>query len=264
MKFRTFAIATSVAFSMIALGDREASASGDYLSGPDTQYCNLAAKQEERARGLPDSLLQALSIAESGRRNETTRQLVAWPWTVMAENEGRYFPSKTAAVTAVNELLARGVKNIDVGCMQINLMHHGDAFDSVETALDPESNVAYGARYLAALYRETDSWFTAVKRYHSAKPKYHLPYRGRVFRIWRHIKERRLAAGTSQTAAETHQRIRKSSNLGKIRPQTIPISDGEAPIAIETQQNRWRDAYHRAGEALSEFERRSSALRPGG
>ena len=111
MKFRALIIATSVALSVVAFGNRAAVASGDYLSGPATQFCTIAAKQEERARGLSDSLLQALSLAESGRRNETTRQLVAWPWTVMAEKEGRFFPSKTAAVTAVNELLARGVKN---------------------------------------------------------------------------------------------------------------------------------------------------------
>ena len=73
----------------------------------------------------------------------------------MAEGEGRYFPTKNEAVAAVRELQLRGIRNVDVGCMQVNLMHHGDAFESIEAALEPEINVAYGARYLAALHRET-------------------------------------------------------------------------------------------------------------
>ena len=81
-----------------------------------------------------------------------------------------------------------GVQKIDISCMQKNLMQHKKAFPSIEAAFDPAINVAYGAKYLAALHRETSSWFTAVKRYHSAHPKFHLPYRGRVFRIWRNIK----------------------------------------------------------------------------
>tara|TARA_B100000161_G_C33284079_1_gene295611 strand:- start:92 stop:496 length:405 start_codon:yes stop_codon:yes gene_type:complete len=85
-----------------------------------------------------------------------------------------------------------GVQKIDVGCTQINLMHHKKAFPSIEAAFDPAINVAYGAKYLAALHRETSSRFTAVKRYHSAHPKFHLPYQGRVFRIGRNIKTKHL------------------------------------------------------------------------
>ena len=79
-----------------------------------------------------------------------------------------------------------------VDCMQINLMHHKKAFPSIDAAFDPAINVDYGAKYLAALHRETSSWFTTVKRYHSAHPNFHLPNRGRVFRIWRNIKTKHL------------------------------------------------------------------------
>ena len=71
------------------------------------------------------------------------------------------------AVEAVKELQRRGTRNIDVGCMQINLLYHSDAFDSIESAFEPSINVAYGAKYLSALHNETGSWFTAVRRYHS-------------------------------------------------------------------------------------------------
>ena len=103
--------------------------------------------------------------------------------------------------------MAKGesVQNIDISCMQINLMHHKKAFPSFEAAFDPAINVAYKAKYLAELHRETSSWFTAVKRYDSAHPKCHLPYRGRVFRICRNIKTKHLERHAHRTTKEwTH------------------------------------------------------------
>ncbi len=50
-----------------------------YLDDAKTKYCLTAARREERMRDVPDALIQALSVAESGRCNERTRQLVAWP-----------------------------------------------------------------------------------------------------------------------------------------------------------------------------------------
>ena len=94
----------------------------------------------------------------------------------MAKGEGRYYPKKVATIAAAKNTQAVGVQNIDVSCMQKNLMHHKKAFPSIEAAFDPAINVAYGATYLTALHRETSSWFTAVKRYHSARPKFHLRY----------------------------------------------------------------------------------------
>lgn len=67
--------------------------------------------------------------------------------------KGRYFATKEEAVRAVKKLQAQGVKSIDVGCMQINLAYHGDAFDSIEDALDPETNVTYGAKFLLQFVR---------------------------------------------------------------------------------------------------------------
>ncbi|MDZ7712446.1 MAG: hypothetical protein U5L06_04740 [Rhodovibrio sp.] len=69
----------------------------------------------------------------------------------MAEGRGRYLPSKAAAIAEVRDLQARGVSNIDVGCMQVNLHWHGDAFESLEQAFDPAYNVAYAAAFLLDL-----------------------------------------------------------------------------------------------------------------
>ena len=76
-----------------------------------------------------------------------------WPWTVNAEGQGAFYDTKAEAVAAVRAMQARGVRSIDVGCGQINLMHHPDAFASLEQAFDPQANAAYAARFLKELSR---------------------------------------------------------------------------------------------------------------
>jgi hypothetical protein len=73
---------------------------------------------------------------------------------------------------------------MDVGCMQINMMYHGDAFTSIEQAFDPAANVAYAARFLKQLYAKMGSWHEAAGRYHSATPIYNQRYKEKIARLW--------------------------------------------------------------------------------
>jgi hypothetical protein len=57
-----------------------------------------------------------------GPWDKISRSGFAWPWTVTAHGRGQFYPSKQAAIAAVRKLKAKGVKNIDGGCMQVNLM----------------------------------------------------------------------------------------------------------------------------------------------
>jgi hypothetical protein len=111
----------------------------------------------------------------------------------MAEGQGRYLPTKTAAIDEVRQLQARGIGNIDVGCMQVNLHHHPDAFFSLEQAFDPASNVAYAARFLRSLFADSGAWDEAAGRYHSATPELKDPYRDKVVQIW--SREQRMDFG---------------------------------------------------------------------
>jgi hypothetical protein len=83
--------------------------------------CESAIAQQERAQRIPPQLLHAISIVESGRWSKGEQENTAWPWTVMAEGKGRYLPSKSAAIREVRALQRRGIRNIDVGCMQVNM-----------------------------------------------------------------------------------------------------------------------------------------------
>ena len=46
---------------------------------------------------------------------------------------------------------AQGVRSIDIGCMQVNLMHHPNAFATLDAAFDPLANALYAARFLTEL-----------------------------------------------------------------------------------------------------------------
>ncbi|MCG8692198.1 MAG: hypothetical protein MI806_13400 [Minwuiales bacterium] len=164
-----------------------------------TKICrDLIAEAEVRHR-LPKLLMSAISLAESGRWNEQRKATIAWPWTVYAEGRGRYLPSKAAALAEVRELRRQGVRNIDVGCTQVNLHFHGDAFATLEEALDPARNIDFAARFLRKLHRETRSWSMAAGYYHSRTAKLNRPYRGRVLKHWSN--ERRRVAEERRQAA---------------------------------------------------------------
>ena len=147
--------------------------------------CEDQAARTERAHDLPAHLLAAIAKTESGRWHAERRETLAWPWTVMAEGRGRFLPTKAAAIDTVRELQARGVRNIDVGCMQVNLYHHPDAFDSLEAAFDPATNLDYAATFLAELREDARSWTKAVGQYHSRQAVRGNTYRAKVFKAWR-------------------------------------------------------------------------------
>jgi soluble lytic murein transglycosylase-like protein len=146
------------------------------------ESCARRTAQAERAHGLPNHLLNAISKVESGRWHAPSGAILAWPWTVTAGGKGRFLPSKKAAIAEVERLRARGVRNIDVGCMQVNLRYHPEAFANLEEAFDPRRNVAYATRFLVELRAQWGSWTRAVGNYHSNTPTLSGRYRLKVFR----------------------------------------------------------------------------------
>jgi hypothetical protein len=187
------AAALFLGLSLPALANGTAPATGTARANPWTM-CARATNSVERQEGIPRQLLRAISKIEAGRYHAGKRLVMAWPWTVMAEGRGRYLSTKAAAIEEVRELQARGVRNIDVGCMQVNLQHHPDAFASLEEAFDPLTNVTYAAGFLKSLAFEEGSWAKAVARYHSANPDRYRLYRAKVHSTWRSEREKYLAA----------------------------------------------------------------------
>ena len=141
--------------------------------------CRQAIRSAERAAGLPDQLMAAIGHVESGR-SDAQGVIHPWPWTINAEGEGHMYESKAEAIAAVKALQAQGVQSIDVGCMQVNLMFHPNAFGSLDQAFDPVANANYAARFLTELYQQTHSWTEATAHYHSATPELGAEYQRKV------------------------------------------------------------------------------------
>ena len=219
--------------------------------------CAAAIQEVERARRLPTGLLTAVAFAESGRRDPARKRAVAWPWTVNNAGDGRYFASKAEAIAHVEALRRDGRRNIDVGCMQINLMHHPDAFADLDEAFQPERNVGYGADFLRRLHQETGSWARAVERYHTADAARGQAYRERVYDRWQDV---RLAEAV-EGAPERERRVVR----GLAAPPTYPQRAAAAPAPPMLAQRQAADALARRGYLpLSRAPTRVAVLRPGG
>lgn len=154
------------------------------LAGPAAADCTEAAAEAERAHAIPPGLLLAIGRVESGRYDPARNAVAPWPWSVNAGGQGWYFADLAAATAHVAKLQEGGVRSIDVGCFQINLMHHPGAFASAAEGFDPARNADYAARFLASLYAKTGDWPAAAARYHSATPGFADAYRARVLAAW--------------------------------------------------------------------------------
>lgn len=160
-----------------------ARAAGEEDPARTAALCLNAADRAERLADLPEGMVTGIMLAETGRWSRKHRRSYPWPWTVTSGKEAWYAPSREAAIATVRRLQAEGRRNIDVGCMQINLHWHPDAFRTIEEALDPIRNVAYGTAFLKELFDERGSWSRAVAAYHSRDPERGQAYLARVEKL---------------------------------------------------------------------------------
>lgn len=158
--------------------------------GSAALLCRPAIMAAERAHGVPHGLMAAIGRVESGRRDPVSGASNPWPWTVNAEGQGSFYDTKAQAVGAVRSMQARGIRSIDVGCMQVNLMHHPQAFASLEQAFDPAANARYASRFLTELFERTGAWPIAAEHYHSATPDLGADYGRKVMAVWPEEKRR--------------------------------------------------------------------------
>jgi len=190
--------------------------------------CRQATAKTEKTYRLPKRLLNAISLTETGRWHAEKREIIAWPWTVYSEGRGRYLPSKRAAIAEVLKLKAKGVKNIDVGCMQVNLYWHPEAFSSLEDAFDPAINTDYAGKLLKKLQKSSRSWNVAIAYYHSQTKKYYIPYRKKVMKIWQEERNRDTKARMAK--AREKYRVRREALRKKMEAvQLRNIAQAKTP-----------------------------------
>jgi len=156
----------------VAVGPDQSQTSA--AAGLDQAVCIRAIRQAERAHGIPHNLLMALGLQEAGMTFQGARTI--WPWSVNVEGRGHRFDTRLEAEAFVQGQLERGIRSIDVGCLQINLRWHPDAFPTPRDGFDPALNADYAARFLRDLRAQTGDWRQAAGRYHSATPEHKALY----------------------------------------------------------------------------------------
>lgn len=151
----------------------------------DAPRCLSEIARAEAAYAIPRGLLVSIALAESGRRDGDSGQIAPWPWSVNVLGAGRFYASEADAEDAATQLLNASQARIDVGCMQVDLYSHPDAFRTLAEAFQPAANVDYAARFLVSLEKRTRSWTTAAAAYHSFDPAVAGSYVAHVLYYWK-------------------------------------------------------------------------------
>jgi hypothetical protein len=228
-------------------------APGALLAGPAPRpgngVCEKAVAAASAGHQLPPGLLSAIATVESGRLDPRTGTVKPWPWTIDADGTGSMYDSEQSAIQAAAAFEAAGVTSLDIGCLQVNLAQHPDAFQSLAQAFDPAANAQYAASFLSGLEQKFGNWPQAVAAYHSQTPALGQPYAAKVYAAWQ------AAPGAAPVALAEFSDQGNAAMPGAI-PSAADIGSLAPPMAILTRPggtlvNRGLAAYRAAPVAIA-------------
>ncbi|WP_371826828.1 transglycosylase SLT domain-containing protein [Microvirga sp. VF16] len=123
--------------------------------------CEREMMRASSKYGVPLGMLYSVGLTETGRRGSLQ------PYAMNVEGKAVFSSSAAEAMQRFQEASRGGARLIDLGCMQINHLYHRENFPSLESMLNPRTNVEYAARFLSELKTRHDTWTMAVARYHA-------------------------------------------------------------------------------------------------
>ncbi|HET9068438.1 MAG TPA: lytic transglycosylase domain-containing protein [Amaricoccus sp.] len=218
--------ALALAFALAAAGARAEPAAA-ITAEQGAQICERAIVAGARRAGLPEEVLHAISLTETGRVQGG--RLRPYPWAINREGKGFWFGSREEALAFARASLAAGRRSFDVGCFQINYHWHGANFASLEAMFDPDTGADYAARFLKSLHAERGNWSAAAGAYHSQTPARANVYRARFDRIIAGLGGAPLvvAAAAEPEAAPEPAAPRKSRTRLARGPKIITVAPRE-------------------------------------
>ncbi len=187
----------------------------------DIALCESAIVRGARAGGVPQEVLHAISLTETGR--QIGGKLRPWPWAINREGRGYWFATRDEALAFARQSVAEGRHSFDVGCFQINYHWHGHNFPSLESMFDPDTSAAYAARFLGELLMEKGDWQAAAGAYHSRTPHFADAYRQRFARILAGLGGSALVETVAEAAPAEDAAPRKSRTRLARRPLIITL-----------------------------------------
>ncbi|GGG18056.1 hypothetical protein GCM10010964_02880 [Caldovatus sediminis] len=118
--------------------------------------CLAAVRAAERAHGIPEGLLVAIALNESGLH----------AFALNIGGRSHYPATREEARRLYWEALGR--EPVMAGCVQVNAGVHARRSD---WPLDPFVAADWGARYLRRHYERTGDWADALVRWHGGSPE---------------------------------------------------------------------------------------------
>lgn len=131
-------------------------------------------KETEEQYRIPSGLLEAIAFVESGINNHAIN-VAGKPVIVTNNNE---------ALKVIADARENGIRNIDVGVMQLNYRFHSNAFANIQEMLNPKNNIEYAAKLLIRLKKQHGTWYAAICNYHSSKLDQQKKYSYKVVMKW--------------------------------------------------------------------------------
>ncbi|WP_234041647.1 hypothetical protein [Erythrobacter aureus] len=175
----------------------------------------------------------AIAITESGNEGQPS------PYAMNIAGRSHFAKSKAEMARIISANWNRGVKSIDVGCMQVNLMYHGHKFGQLTDLLDSKTNVEYGAGYLIQLAHSRGSWREGVMDYHNKKVQRRRNWYG--CKVWNnYLRITHSSTGFVQCPRTPTGSSVASRDSVKTTPLVIPgYNDSRASLAgIQSGMNR--------------------------
>ena len=203
--------------------------------------CQKAIRDAEQQYQIPKGVLQSIANIESGyNKAKSKSQSYAWPWAINNAGKSYYFKSKPEAIEHVKKLQKQQKTNIDVGCMQVNLRWHGQSFNDLSQAFNPQENAHYAAYFLRKLYHRHGSWQKAIGFYHSSLTTHQNRYKSKVLAEYKRLQypEKNLSQKLHKRSLPQRsfsQNIKKSSPFvhffqGQKTPQKKKELKGKMPL----------------------------------
>jgi hypothetical protein len=204
------------------------------------EICERAIVAGARRAGLPQEVLHAISLTETGRVQGG--RLRSYPWAINREGKGFWFKSRDEALAFARASLAAGRRSFDVGCFQINYHWHGANFPSLEAMFDPDIGADYAAAFLKGLHAERGDWSAAAGAYHSQTPARANVYRARFDRIFAGLGGAPLAVvAAAEEAAPAPAAQRKSRTRLSRGPKIITVPPEALRPAVPAESARGPD-----------------------
>jgi soluble lytic murein transglycosylase-like protein len=138
---------------------------------------------------IPPNILYSIAFTESGYQYRSIYN--PWPWTLNIEGKAYRFKDKASTLVRLRKAINHQ-QSVDIGIMQINWRWHKHRFNTIESTLDPYTNLHIGAEILLEQYHIINDWWLAVGRYHTPAKDQRSTQRAkqyvlRVKKHWRRI-----------------------------------------------------------------------------